>query len=280
MKTFGKVWLGIGLMSLVFGIGLLIIAAASGASWSDIPTYSKDESYDNVKALDVKISYGKVIIEEGDGFSIHADRLIDEGFESYVSNGTWVIKEEPEDYNELFGMRLPMRQILQWNHEFVPEITITVPKDFVADNISLEIGAGTVTADVIKSVDGNFTVGAGELTINQLLISGESNYKIGTGHMYLEQIEAKDVTVNCGVGYIEMDGIITGDNDVSCGIGGVHMNLSGNEEDYSYIISALGEVSINGESYHNLSDHRIVNKGSNNNFTIDCGIGDISVDFN
>lgn len=98
--------------------------------------------------------------------------------------------------------------------------------------------------------------------------------------MYLEQIEAEDITVNCGVGYIEMDGTITGDNDVSCGIGGVHMNLSGDEEDYSYIISALGEVSINGESYHHLSEHRIVNEGSSNNFAIDCGIGDISVDFN
>ena len=93
MKTFAKVWLGIALIAIGFGVAILVIAIASGASFEDIPTFSYEESYSDVTGIDMDIEYGEVKIVEGDTFSINARRLPENGLESYVDvDGIWVIK--------------------------------------------------------------------------------------------------------------------------------------------------------------------------------------------
>lgn len=284
MKTFTKVWLGIGLLAIMFGIGLLILTAASGATWRDIPTYSVKEGYDNVKSLDIQIGYGEVYIEEGDEFFINAEQLMeDDGFESYVTEeGTWVIDEPGNNNNfNLFGMRFPVRQLFQWNDDnLAPKIVITVPKGFIAREVSIDIAAGILETDVIRAEEGTFSVEAGEMKINQLQVTGKSQYSVGAGYMKLDGVNANNITVDCNMGNIEIDGAITGDNYISCGVGNIGMDLYGSEKDYSYEVeSGIGNVSIDGEEYHNIGGRKIGNGDAVNSFSLDCGIGKISVDF-
>jgi hypothetical protein len=65
MKTFVKVWIAISLLAIGFGIGILIICLASGASFKDVPTYSMEQDYEGVKAVDVQIKFGEVHIKQG-----------------------------------------------------------------------------------------------------------------------------------------------------------------------------------------------------------------------
>jgi hypothetical protein len=280
MKSFFKVWLSIALIAIVFGIGILIIIAGSGATWRDIPTYSLAESYDGVNAIDMEIGYGDVKIVTGNEFSIDAENLMDDSMESYVSDGTWTIRQNEDNFH-VFGLRFPAKQMLRWNDNLVPRITITIPEDFVAKNFNLNINAGSVTAEAIQAENGDFKVDAGKLEINRLVINGKSQYNVGAGEMRLNDIEVNDISVDCGVGNIEIDGTIKGDNNIKCGIGEVDLNLSGDEEDYSYEVnSGIGNVSINDDRYHNLSNHIIDNEGADNYFYLDCGIGNIIVEFN
>jgi hypothetical protein len=280
MKTFFKVWLGISLIAIVFGIGILVIMVGSGATWKDIPTYSLEESYDGIDNIDMQIEYGDVKIIEGDEFSIDAKNLADKGMESYVNDGTWTIRQS-EDYFNVFGMRFSARQLTRWNNNLAPHITITIPKEFVAKNISLNISAGSVMAEAIQAESGEFKVDAGKLEINHLVIGAKSQYSVGAGEMILKNIEVNDITVVCGIGNIEIAGAITGDNEIKCGIGKVELNVIGEEEDYSYEVnSGIGNVSINDNNYHNLSNHIINNDGAANYFYLDCGIGNIIVEFN
>jgi hypothetical protein len=276
MKTFFKVWLGIGLIALGIGIAVVVLAFASGASWEDVPTYSVNESYEGISNLDFDISYGSVKIVEGDTFTIDAANMYDDSFESYVTDGTWYITEDYGNSVNLFGWRFSLRQITEWHHDISPHITITLPKDFVADSVTLKVGAGEATAEAINTSKGSFSVDAGRLQIDQIRVTDQSEYNVGAGEMILNNLTAKDVIMDCGIGNIEVDGVITGDNDISCGIGRIRMDINGEEEDYSYDISSdIGDVVINGRSYHD----RTIDHNAENNLNLDCGIGNITIEF-
>ena len=280
MRTFLRVWLSISAFAIAFGIVIIILAFASGgAYWKDVETYSVNESYDNVSKIDFNIPYGEVNIQVGDTFSVDAKNLVQDDFQSYVTDGTWYIEENATDKFSIFGIRLSLRQLCNWNNEFTPKITITIPEGFVAEDFNLQVGAGDVKADSISSVKGYFNVDAGRLSINQLSITDKSQYSVGAGEMVLQDVAINDITLDCGVGNILIDGVVTGNNDISCGVGGVELDINGKDSDYSYDISSgIGNVEIDGNKYHNLNES--TNNEAVNKLTLDCGIGNITVDFN
>ena len=283
MKTFLKVWLSISLIAIGFGIGLLILAAASGARIKDIDTFSMSESYQDVKSLDVEINYGNVEIVRGDEFSIFAENLVDDGIESYVTEGTWVIREDNVDSINIFGLKVPVWNIIHidgWGDDFDPKIIITVPENFVAENVSFKIAAGSAKIEEINALTGDFKVETGELKIEELTISDKSSYSVGAGNMILKNMTAKDIIVDCGLGNVEISGSISGDNDISCGVGRVDINLNGDDDDYTYDVSSgIGNVVIDGDKYNSISNKIIKNESTENKITLDCGVGNIRVEF-
>ncbi len=283
MKTFTKVWLGIALIAVGIGVAILVIAIASGASLKDLPTISYEESYSGVTSIDMDIEYGEVKIVEGDKFSIDAIRIPENELESYVdTDGTWVIRQDTKVSNfiNFFGLRFSTGHFLNWNGDLTPEITITVPRNFVAEDISLVINAGDVHADRIQATTGSFNVSAGLLVVDELDITEASDYIIGAGHMALKNVTVRNITVDCGVGDIIIEGKVFGDNDITCDVGRVELDIDGKVEDYSYdISSSIGNIDIDNNSYHNISNRIINNDQTENNLSLNCEIGNISVDF-
>jgi hypothetical protein len=280
MKTFYKVWLGIGLMAFGFGIAIIILAFFSGATnqRGEAP-YSFQETYDNIESIDIKINYGKINIVEGDTFSIDAWHLMADSLTSYNNDGTWYINDESKHDISLFGLRVSVRQLFRWNDDMIPKITITIPKGFVAEEFNLDIDAGEVKVDTIQAKGGSIIVDAGSLEIQNLTMLGESEYHVGAGEMILKNLIAQDIALDCGVGSIKLQGSLDGYNKISCGIGEVKLDLVGSENDYSYDISSgIGQVDIGGRSYHNID--KSINNNSGKHLELDCGIGEISVDFN
>lgn len=282
MKTFVKVWLGVALIAIGIGTALFIIAIASGASFRDIPTISYSESYTAVSSLDMEIEYGEVKVVEGDTFAIDAVNLPENGLESYVNEeGTWIIRQTGEDDLNFWGMHFSVGNIFNWDGEYTPRIIITVPKDYVAEDISMVIKAGEVKADVLRAATGRFDVAAGRLAIQELYVTEESDYIIGAGQMNLNQVNVADISVDCGVGDVSINGIVAGDSDITCNVGNVDLELEGEEKEYSYdISSSIGNINIDNNSYHSISNRIINNEGAENNLELKCEIGNISVDFN
>lgn len=280
MKAFMRVWLSISLIAIGLGIGLLVIAAATGTRWEDRATFSMNESYKGIDSLDLDIGYGNVKILEGNEFSIAADNLPEDEFDSYVTDGTWYIKESGSKHFEIFDIDLPENVMLWWGDHFTPDITITIPKGFEAEKLKIKVGAGKVYANKVNALEGDFSVGAGELQVDQLTIVNESKYAIGTGEMKLKDLTAKDITVDSGFGDVKIEGTITGDNNIICNIGHIGLKLDGDKEDYSYNIStALSEVEIDGERYHHI-DNKIINNNTDNKISLNNNIGNITVEFN
>lgn len=283
MKTFAKIWLGIALIAIGIGVAILVIAVASGASFEDVPTFSYEESYTDVTGIDMDIEYGEVNIVEGDTFQVDAKRLPENGLESYVdTDGTWIIRQDSDnrDFVDIFGFHFSVGNVFGWNENRAPEITITLPKDFVADHVSLVIKAGDVEVDEISAVTGDFNVSAGRLVVKELEITEQSEYIIGAGQMTLGNVLVKDIKVDCGVGDVMISGNVSGDSDIICNVGNVELDLDGEEADYSYDISAsIGNIDIDNNSYHSISNRVINNDNAENNLSLNCEIGNISVDF-
>ncbi|MDF2539195.1 MAG: hypothetical protein K0S76_2216 [Herbinix sp.] len=280
MKIFVKVWLGIGLLAIGFGIAILIVAAASGVSWRDVPTYSMDESFEGIESIDIQIGAGEVIIVEGDDFHVKADNIPKDSFQSHVtSDGTWVIKQDRDYIVDLFGVHFSIGQIAWWKDEFRPEVTITIPKDFTASEFSFEIGAGRADVETILAQKGRFTVGAGKIVIDQLNISEASDYEVGAGEMIINQMMVNNITVECGFGDVNMNGTVTGESSVECGVGSINLDLSGDLEDYSFRVeNGIGSIRINNESYRNLQERNLLSGEARNSLDLECGVGSISID--
>lgn len=279
MRTFMKVWVGIALLAVGFGLIVIILAMATKPAYQEKETVSLKESYGNVENIDIDVNYGEVTIINGDTFSIDASNIRKDELKSYVEDGTWYIKGETKNYITVFGVRISLGDLLVSNNNTLRKITITMPENFTAGQFSLKIGAGYVEADAIKADSGKISVDAGKLSVNQLSISDSSQYNVGAGEMVLRNVTANNISLDCGVGNIVIEGSLSGDNDISCGVGQVELNLTNQEQEFSYDISSgIGSVDIGNQSFHNV-DKRIDN-GSNNYLNLDCGIGHISVDFN
>jgi hypothetical protein len=290
MKAFFRVWLGISLIAIGLGIGLIIVSIASGLSWDDVyketweehaDLVNMSESYEGVENLDIDIDYGKVKIEQGTEFSISAENIRKDELKSYVEDGTWHIKEDNSRHYDFLGIDFHLGDGRIWNDHFAPRITVTLPEGFEASDFTLKVGAGSVAVDEVYAVKGNFSVDAGEIDINQLTISDESKYTVGTGKMTLSEAKVNNIIVDSGVGSVDINGEVNGENDIKCGVGSVNLNLDGTEEEYSYDVSCgIGNISIDGHSYKNIDGEVIDNDAADNSLKLDCGIGHISVDFN
>lgn len=282
MKTFLKVWLGIGLISIGFGVALLAIAFASGASWDDTATFTTiNESYKGVESIDIDISYGKVNIENGETFSVSAENILEGELESYVESGIWYVKEDESAYSNFFGIDFPVRSFFNWGEHSTPNITITIPEDFVSEDFTLKVSAGSVVAKEVNAVTGKFEVDAGRMEISQLTITDSTRCEVGTGEMILKDVNANDVTADCGVGNMEIDGVISGKNRVTCDIGNVDLVLDGDAEDYSYQVSCdIGNIEIDGKSYKGIDNKSIEHNNADNSIYLECDIGKINVEFN
>jgi hypothetical protein len=275
MKIFVKIWLTISLLAIAIGTAILIIIALFGGGRRAMQSFSVNESYEDVTAIDFNIKYGKVYIKEGSGFSIAAENITGNSFKSYVEDGVWHIDE---DDKLVFGWDISFRHIFGRNEKYTRTITITIPQDFSAEKWVLNIGAGEVYVETINADKGYFDVGAGYLCIDRLEIRKESEYNVGAGSLVIKDITATDSHFDCGVGNVEIYGTLTGDNKLSCGVGRIKLELTGKEEDYSYDLSAgLGNVVINNRSYHNIN--KSINNNTENRLMIDCGIGGIEINF-
>lgn len=285
MKSFLRVWLGIAIISIGLGIGLLIVAVCSGVRWEDAwneqSTFTTmEQSYEGVEKLDLNISYGEVKIVSGNNFSISAENIVEDELNSNVENGVWYIKEDDTKYSKFFGISFPVRKFFSFGDHFTPKITVTLPEGFTADSIILKVGAGTLDADSINSETGEFTVDAGKMQINELSVAKESTYNVGAGEMVIKEANIGNIIVDCGVGNVEIDGSVYGDNNIKSGVGKVDLSLQGSVEEYSYDISCgIGDIDIDGDSYHNINGKVIDNNSADNRLNLNCGIGNISVDF-
>lgn len=144
------------------------------------------------------------------------------------------------------------------------EITVSYPKDLRFKDTSIEVAAGTVTmCDDFRTDDLDVSVGAGEFTnTGKISVANDISVEVGTGNVEISELDMHDLEVDCGIGNVDLD-------------------ILGKEADYNYEIScAAGNVDIGDSSYSGIGhDKNITNPNAKGDMELNCGVGNITVNF-
>lgn len=295
MKSFYKVCMKVALGIIGLGIILAIIGISSGASWSSLNVGPArlheriiniennnntndiiNESYSDVKSIDIDIHYGEVSILQGDEFAIEASNINRKHLKSYVDGDTWRVKDAGNFKINFFGIHIGDSGVDFNNGRSL--ITIYIPKNFNGEKINIKLGAGKINIEQLSGDEIKLDVGAGNMLVNNLKAYKEADLAVGAGEINIDNIEAKDTNFECGMGNITINGVLKGDSKVECGVGQISMYLDGEEEDYNYYIdSGVGNVIINKDEYSFTSSTKKVNDNAKGDFDINCGVGNVTI---
>ena len=186
MRTFTKVWIGIALMAFGFGIAILGIAFVIGNGRDNVEMRSFGGDFEGVKSIDLQVRYSQVTIKKGDTFSVKAAYMTESGFDSYVEDGIWHIKEDLNTNWNIFGLDLSLGNIGSWNNKYRPRIMITIPEGFQAERFDMDIDVGNVQIDTINAKEGDISLGAGRLSVDHINIENNSTFNVDAGAMTLD----------------------------------------------------------------------------------------------
>lgn len=211
------------------------------------PAKDVHEVYQGVSKIDLEMFAGRVEFRVGDGSDIRVDtdRLSDKlGFRCYMDEDELKITGK----KKIYGVANP------------GTITVYLPSDMVFEEVSLEMGAGSLYIEDVATGDLSVNIGAGEVIINHF--------------------RADEADFECGAGTIEAHGSVRSKADIQCGVGSIAYTASGREEDYDYEIdSGIGEVVCGSNSYAGLGKSRKINNGAGRKIKIEGGVGEVVVDF-
>lgn len=286
MKSIRRICLGIACISIALGIILVVLSFSIGGKqmiYNSDATYSFEDTVEGVKSINVDVAFGTVNIVNGDSFHINMKNITEDGYESYVKDGIWYIKnKEDSDFSfNLFGNDI---RFFSFNFlgvhigDSFPIITIEVPESFSAEDIKVDIGSGDFNADFIRGKQVELYVGAGSMEVDKLIASNKTTLECGAGEFVVDELDTKDANFECGMGSIDITGSIKGDTYADNGIGSIYLNLAGNSEDYNYYVDCgIGSVIINNKSYSGITEKTIRNNNPVGTFELECGIGEIEI---
>ena len=286
MRKFSKVVLVIAAAAGVVGIGLTIGGASMGATiaglnlskdgfgsavrqtvkyvsfgdeddwnqdWDEIDESDSKEAgtngeiylFDGVSKLDLSIRTGELYLKEYNGNEIKVE----------VSG-----KDREKVRVGQEGETLVLESIGRVQDR---EITVSYPKKTEFEDVSLEVAAGTINLDddfYAKKL--KVSVAAGEFLNDGAVTAEKADISVGTGNVDLDNLNVQNLEADCGIGNIDLD-------------------INGKESDYDYEIScSAGEIDIGDSSYSGIGhEKKISNPGASGKMDLDCGVGNITVDF-
>ena len=153
---------------------------------------------------------------------------------------TDVITVESIDINEKLGFRAfekdgilyltSNKKIKKSNNIGKGTITVTIPENMAFNEIELNMKAGKLKADQIRTKNLEVNAGAGEVNILEF--------------------QAEEAEFVCGAGSVTASGDAGKKLEADCGVGELLLNLKGVKEDYNYDLECgIGEIRCADESY-------------------------------
>lgn len=228
--------------------------------------YDVLRSFEGVKSIDIDHAMGKVTIKAGaSGFSVRANHVSKNFVAEVDKNGSLSVYDRGRNARFLW---FDINGLSSANSD----ITIYVPSDFVADEVKIRSGAGSVTLDGIKSEYLYVEAGAGKIAASGIWAK-KVKWEGGVGSSILEELYSQDAYFDCGVGTLEISGTLLGKTKIDCGVGKVTLDLKGSTEEYGYDVdSGIGKITLNGEKIS--GKH---NSFAKNMLQVDGGIGMVEI---
>lgn len=242
----------------------------SGKEYSDkiysgnVLKYCPGEGIENLE-----IQVGGCILEtktsEDDNFYIEAQKAYK--LQGFVEGGTLYIRT-------LDGEK-------HWNKLESCTITLYVPESFSFGTVNVSMGAGSLSFTDLRAADYvSMEVGAGEIFADGIR-SNDLNLEIGAGEIELRDMEVRgDLFAEIGMGSFEGHGTLMEDVVIKCAMGSVELELSDSEKSYDYTLEcAMGSIDLGDKSYAGLAKGKTIINGADRIMRLECAMGNVTVSF-
>lgn len=220
----------------------------------DITVYSVSS---DITALDITINAADFAVKESEEFSVESNL-------KYLTveekDGVLVIKEDKK-----FGMTYTGAML-----------TLYIPESSSFENAKVVTGAGRLTADTLSADTLTLELGAGEVSIQNLIATASADIDGGAGKITVENGNLNNLELNMGVGQLNLTSALPGNSELDLGIGETNLTLIGAKDDYRIDVDkGVGNVTVDGV---NTANNSTVGNGQNR-VDIDGGVGAINVSF-
>ena len=128
-------------------------------------------------------------------------------------------------------------------------VKLTLPETFVAEEVEITAGAGSVQIAALTAKTLEMELGAGQLEIDTLCVTESGSIEGGAGQITIRGGELSNLDFDLGVGEVSLACELLGTTKLECGIGEVSLTLPSLREAYSFTLEkGIGEITLNGES--------------------------------
>lgn len=158
----------------------------------------------------------------------------------------------------------------------IGELIIYIPENMKQiDEVKINIDAGTVFIEQLNTKNLYLDLGAGNVAIDKLTVSGESKINGGAGNININSGEIANVDLDLGVGNTKIKSDITGNSNINTGVGELNLYLSLDADNYKINVNkGLGKITFNNDK---ILDDTIIGNGENY-IKISGGVGNINIE--
>lgn len=252
--------------SLILGIlssimfGLSAVSSFFNNKESNITENLKDINIDssNVSILDVDISYANLIIKKGDTLKVETNN-------KYIATSNdgnkLIIKEKKHSW---------------FNRSDESNLIIYIPDDFTFDGVSIDAGAGKIEINSLNTKILNFNLGAGKVSIDNLIVLGSAEIEGGAGELNILNASINNLDLDTGIGKSILVAELVGNNEIDVGVGELNVTLLGDKEKYRIVADkGIGNIKLQNKE---IKSEKVYGNGIN---TVDIsgGVGNININY-
>ncbi|MBR6102132.1 MAG: DUF4097 family beta strand repeat protein [Ruminococcus sp.] len=251
-------------------IGLIIWHTGGSEKYLKAEDFSiTNQGMDDVTSINLEIDNGIVRIKRGGD---KLDCVVTNAPEGVYAHGIKDNKFYIEKKTSSFWFANNGLLNLLAGNKLRPTFEISIP-DKLYDSFSVELGSGELEIDDIRAKYVKIESGAGEVNANNIVAENKLEADMGAGKQSYSNCEVGELDFDCGAGETEFSGSISDKVDIDGGVGAIKLTIYGNYNDYDLDIDkGIGGVDIN-------KGDTSVGSTKNIPMKIDCGIGEIKLDF-
>lgn len=154
-----------------------------------------------------------------------------------------------------------------------------LPKDFVLEELVMDVGAGEVWLQDLCAKQIWLEVGAGQIEADHLK-SECLNIDVGAGQTICTNMESVEAGLTVSMGECSYQGSVEGDLTVECATGNVELSVNGKETDRNYDIScSMGNIEAGSIDLAGINRKMSIDNEAEHTFIISCNMGNVTVDF-
>lgn len=202
-------------------------------SYIEIPA----EEAEQVTSLDVSVGMGTLYISAGDVFSLSGNNITNKNVTYEITDGCFKL-------NCASDLKLLS---LDFSNIDEPDLYMTVPAK-VYDRVKVKISAGQFTADRIETNDLDFDISMGEAFFYDVCAKESAKIEMSMGDCSFTGGILRNANIKMSAGEMTYENImLSGNNNIKLTAGEIYMGIDGKRSDYNFNIDkTAGEVIIDG----------------------------------